>query len=245
MVSKNDFVLTLDVDWAPDFAIDYVAQVLLENRVKATWFITHQSEAIERLRENTELFELGIHPNISPGSTQGKTEDEVLAHVMNIVPGAISMRTHRLYQSTEFLVKAATEYGILIDVSLFLPRAACLQPHRLKWYGSSLWRIPYFWEDDSEHFEDEPIWNLSDHRLNDSGLRVFDFHPIHIALNTERFERYDNLKRVRPLKSWDGEFIEAHINRGKGPRSLFLELVHKLSGRGKRIKEIISDMEQI
>jgi len=213
MESIDDCILTLDIDWAPDFIIDDIAQILIENKVKATWFVTHQSDAIERLRENYELFELGIHPNMLSGSTHGKTEDDVLAYIKNIVPDAISMRTHGLYQTSNFLVKAAKEYDVLIDVSLFLPRAKYLQPHKLKWHGSSLWRIPYFWEDDSEMFEDNPIWNIFDVRMNVDGLKVFDFHPIHIALNTESFERYDSLKKICPLKSWDKAFIESHANK--------------------------------
>lgn len=239
MASTDNLILTLDIDWAPDFVIDQVAQILIENKVKATWFVTHRSEAIERLRENNELFELGIHPNMLFGSTHGKTEDEVLTYVKNIVPDAISMRTHGLYQTSNWLIKAAKEYDVLIDVSLFLPKAAYLQPHQIKWHGSSLWRIPYFWEDDAEMFEDDPIWSLSDEKLNASGLKVFDFHPIHIAINTDRFEKYENLKKIRPLRSWDGEFIEEYIHKGHGPRNLFLELVHQLAGKGDRIKDLV------
>jgi hypothetical protein len=245
VASINDLILTLDIDWAPDFVIDQVAQILIEKEVKATWFVTHQSKAIERLRENNELFELGIHPNMLFGSTHGKTEDEVLTHIKNIVPDAISMRTHGLYQTTNWLVKAAKDYGVLIDVSLFLPRAANLHPHQIKWNCSSLWRIPYFWEDDSEMFEDVPIWSISDERLNVSGLKLFNFHPVHIALNTGRFEKYENLKLMRPLSSWDEEFIEEHTNKGRGFKSLFLELVHQLSGKGNQINELVGNVDMI
>jgi len=34
-------VITLDCDWAPDFVIKYVAGILTERKVKATWFITN------------------------------------------------------------------------------------------------------------------------------------------------------------------------------------------------------------
>ena len=68
-----------------------------------------------------ELFELGIHPNCLPGSTRGNTENGVLAHMKEIVPEAVSMRTHGLYQTSNFLRKAARDYGIEINVSLLLP----------------------------------------------------------------------------------------------------------------------------
>ncbi len=245
MGSINNFILTLDIDWAPDFLIDDIAQILLENKVKATWFVTHQSEAIERLKEHKDLFELGIHPNMLAGSTHGQTEEKVLSYVKKIVPDAVSMRTHGLYQTSNFLVKAAKEFGMLIDVSLFLPRAANLYPHKVKWHGSSLWRMPYFWADDSEVFEDYPIWNISDDRLNVNGLVVFDFHPINIALNTESFERYDRLRKIRPIEKWDKDFIDEFANKGIGPRNLFFDLVYQLSGKGKQIQEIVNDVEEI
>ena len=235
----NDGVITLDIDWAPDGVIDSVARILIERRVKATWFVTHASAAVERLAEHADLFELGIHPNMLPGSTHGRSEDDVMHHMAALVPGAVTMRTHGLYQTSNFLVKAAANYGILNDVSLFLPRAPHVQPHELKWGGSSLWRIPYFWEDDSEMHEDDPIWTLSDARLHVNGLRVFDFHPIHIALNTERFARYDALKAVRPLPSWDDGFIAEHANAGDGPRRLFVELADALAGHGRRVKDMV------
>jgi hypothetical protein len=236
----DNFILTLDIDWAPDFVIDHVASILIENHVKATWFVTHQSEAIDRLKE-TELFELGIHPNMLSGSTHGETEDEVLRYMKSIVPNAVSMRTHGLYQTSKWLVKAAKEYGVLVDVSLFLPRANNLSPHKIKWNGILLWRIPYFWEDDSEMFEDTPIWTLTDARLNVQGLKMLDFHPIHIALNTTRYEHYEYLKSIRPLEFWDEEFVKKYANQGIGPRTLFLDLVKVLAGQGTQIKEIIKE----
>jgi hypothetical protein len=233
-----DGVMTLDIDWAPDAIIDSVAALLIERRVKATWFVTHRSPAVDRLRQHRDLFELGIHPNMLPGSTHGTTENEALAHVLEIVPGAVSMRTHGLYQTSNFLVKAATQFGLRVDVSLFLPRAPHLQPHRITWGGAALWRIPYFWEDDVEMFEERPIWHVSDDRLAVPGLRVFDFHPVHVALNTDRFERYDTLRKTRPLGSWDAAFVDAHARDGDGPRSMFIGLADTLAGRGCLVREL-------
>ena len=235
----DDGVLTLDVDWAPDAIIDSVAGLLVERRVKSTWFITHESAAVDRLRARPDLFELGIHPNMLPGSTHGATEDDALAHVLKIVPGAVAMRTHGLYQTSNFLVKAASQFGVRIDVSLLLPRAAHLQPHRIRWGTAPLWRIPYFWEDDAEMYEERPIWTIDDERLAVEGLRVFDFHPVHVALNTGRFEHYDTLRKTRPLAAWDAAFVSAHARAGAGPRSLFIELADALAGGGRFVSELV------
>ncbi|MFH1769872.1 MAG: hypothetical protein ABH833_04390 [Parcubacteria group bacterium] len=241
----NDYILTLDVDWAPDWMIEYVADVLIRKHVKATWFVTHASPAIEAIQQKRDLFEIGIHPNCLPGSSHGNNEDEVLRHVKEIVPDAISMRTHSLYQSSPFLTRAAIDYGILIDVSLFLPRTPNLVQHCIRWQGAELWRIPYFWEDDSEMLEDDPIWTFSDPRLHGKGLKVFNFHPAYIILNNNTSSVYEKLKREKQLPAWDLDFINPHISNSCGPRTLFLELVDELSiSGGKLIKELVFDKKE-
>ena len=145
----NLYALSVDIDWAPDYMIDYMAQAYTEAGVKCTWFVTHASEAVDRLRSNP-LFELGIHPNFFPGSSHGSTEDEIIRHVLELVPGAKSVRMHALYQSSRLLYKLRHEYGLEIDSSLFVPQTPFLKPHT---FGFSptvapLVRLPYFWEDD-------------------------------------------------------------------------------------------------
>jgi hypothetical protein len=236
----DDYVITIDVEWAPCWMIEYMASILIEKRVKATWFVTHKAPAIEALRKRSDLFELGVHPNFLVGSTHGSSEDKVMRHVKDIVPDAVSMRTHGLYQTSRFLTKAAKDYGISFDVSLFLPRAPDLVYHLLKWQGINLWRIPYFWEDDSEMFEHDPIWTISDPRLHVRGLKIFDFHPPYIALNTDTFSVYEKLKQEKPLPEWDVDFLQPHVSDRHGPRTLFLELVNHLShSGGKWIKELV------
>ncbi len=242
---SNDYILTIDVDWAPDWMIEYVANLLVRKNVKATWFVTHASPAIEAIKHRRDLFEIGIHPNCLPGSTHGNNEDEVLRHIKEIVPDAISMRTHGLYQSSPFLTKAAIDHGISIDVSLFLPRTSNLTQHCIKWHGAELWRIPYFWEDDSEMFEDDPIWTFSDPRLHVKGLKVFDFHLTYIVLNTDTFSVYEKLKYEKQLSMWDLDFIRPHVSNSHGPKTLFFELVDYLSNSGGRwIRELVSSKKK-
>jgi len=42
-------MITLDCDWAPDFVLEYVADILTKNKVKATWFITNKSPFLSEL----------------------------------------------------------------------------------------------------------------------------------------------------------------------------------------------------
>lgn len=233
--------LTFDTDWAPDFIIDEASSVLIANKVKTTWFITHNSPAINRLRQYPELFELGIHPNFYLGSTHGKTEDEIMAHTKSIIPDAITMRTHGLYQNSNFLKRAVRDFGIKIDVSLFLPYTPNITPHYLPLENTitPLLRVPFFWEDDLELFNPECSWNSNDPKYNQPGLKIFNFHPIHIALNSYSLKQYNELKTKNSIINCKPDDIRLYKNHNEGTETLFLQIVSLLSGKGNFFKDLM------
>jgi hypothetical protein len=218
-------VVTLDIDWAPDFVLEAILERLDAKGIRATWFITHDSPGVRRLITRTDRHEFGLHPNFLPGSTQGASEREILAGLKTLLPNAHLMRTHGLVQSTEILRTAANEFDIKIDVSLFLPGQPYLRPHllNLNHDGTGLVRVPYFWEDDIEASSERPSWSPTDARLSLPGLQVYDFHPIHIYLNTDRMERYHQLKQYGPLSQVTPEQVKCHINRDTAGVGTFFE----------------------
>jgi hypothetical protein len=161
-VCHTNPVITLDCDWAPDFVISHVAEILSNKGVKATWFVTNESPILEDLRKNY-LFELGIHPNFGANSTQGADPDSILANLKKILPTAKSIRNHSLIQSSDLLAKFH-KYGIENDVSLFLPKTANLYPHYIK--HIKLLRFPYFWEDDVEMEEGKECYSINESCLS-------------------------------------------------------------------------------
>jgi peptidoglycan/xylan/chitin deacetylase (PgdA/CDA1 family) len=48
----NEIALTFDVDFAEDTVIDETVKLLKESNTKSTWFVTHDSPAIQRLKED-------------------------------------------------------------------------------------------------------------------------------------------------------------------------------------------------
>ena len=100
MTNNTKFAITFDTDWAPDWMMNEIASILISNEVKSTWFVTHDSPFLTVLREKPSLFEIGIHPNCFPGSTQGSNEDEILANLKKSAPEAISMRTSLNFKNT-------------------------------------------------------------------------------------------------------------------------------------------------
>jgi len=236
----NNIFITIDVDWAPDFVIDFVADVLIEYQVKSTWFITHLSPAIEQLALLPDLFEFGIHPNFLNGSTQGKTPSEILDYCFKIVPRAKCMRTHSLVQSSPLLGEILQRTPVEIDVSLFLPHVPNLQPFEYHANDKSLLRVPYFWEDDYETGRPKPIWRFSS-LASSEGLKVFDFHPIHVYLNSHNLDAYSQLKRQGYNADIPPKLIRKYIQQGEGTQTMFMDIVLELSRYG--YSNFISDIQ--
>lgn len=240
----QELVLTLDVDWAPDFMLDFVIDVLAVRMIKSTWFMTHPSPAIERLRRLPELFELGIHPNFRPGSSHGATPEEILKHCLGLVPEAESMRTHSLVQSSTMLDAVLRLTPIKVDVTHFLPRHPNLRPFEFRSRGRGLWRVPFNWQDDYELYEGAPCWDLQSILRWGPGLTVLNFHPCLIYMNANDPARFDEFRRsIGHLPELKAQEADRFSTGGPGPRTLFLEVLDYLAagGSGRLIRDVVAD----
>lgn len=238
----QDFAITLDVDWAPDCAIDAVASLLVEHRTKATWFITHASPAVERLRAHGGLFELGVHPNFHEGSTHGTNPADVLNHVMTLVPDATSVRTHGLVQSTRLFGLMLERTPLRNDVSLLLSYAPGLRSAPLRVGRGEMRRIPFFWEDDLEVDRTDARWHVDWVDCHDPGLKVFAFHPLAVYINWCCSAQLDGIRRASPnFSAASPEGVEAFVNRaGDGARTTFDALLawSDAGARSRTIREL-------
>jgi hypothetical protein len=200
--------LTFDIDWAHDGVLETAIALVERADLHATWFVTHDTPLLARLRENPK-FELGLHPNFLPllmrgDPANGATAEEVLDRLLAIVPEAKSVRSHSLVQSGR-LLELFRDKGITHEASAFLPEASgmTLRPW-IDWFG--VVRVPYFWEDD--------FWcgfgrtgNPAE-LLTGPGIRGFDFHPIHVFLNTDSLSRYESAR----ADFRDPDRLRAHVN---------------------------------
>ena len=238
-MKKNKIILSLDIDWAPDFILYSVAEKLISQNIKSTWFVTHKTPFIDFLRKRSDLFELGIHPNFLPKSSQGSTPQEVLEYCMNIIPEATSIRSHSLFQSTHIANLIKKETPIKIDTSLFLYEMPYIRPFPLHTPHGILKRLPFIWMDDHELLQPEILWRL-DRFIKITGTQVFLFHPIHIYLNTPSIEHYKNMKLSTPhLPNVHQKDLDCFIYLGNGVANLldsFIKDVYSL-GEGAFIKD--------
>lgn len=226
---ENSVCVTIDIDWAADFMIDQVAEILAEHTIPCTWFCTHATPALARLRARSELFELGIHPNFLPGSTHGEDMDAVLSHCLKIVPEAVSSRSHAVVQSGRLLSHLLSQTPIRNECSTFLPEMGGVYPLRHQLQSGVLTRLPFIWADDYHLCKQTPAWSASS-LVQSPGLKVLTFHPVHIYLNSPSLAFYDEM---RPLvSSGTQDQIAANTYKGDGIGTLFRNLCRRLGTAG-------------
>jgi hypothetical protein len=222
--------ITLDIDWCHDEVLAYTINLLEQEGASATWFVTHDTPLLERLRANPK-FELGIHPNfnflLQGDSRNGKDAEEVVDRMLEIVPEAKSVRSHSMTQNSRLLDLFA-EKGITHESNHFIPYHTGIRVKPWKLWNN-LCRVPYNWEDDvhimyskiqiHEHNPSEIVLSSEN-----NGLMVFDFHPIHVFLNAESIDRYEQSRSMHhnPKK------LINHRFKGYGTSSRFADLL-KLS----------------
>ena len=225
---NNKVLISLDIDWAPDFVLEKTARIFEEYQVKSTWFVTHDSEFVRFMLTKPDLFELGIHPNFFKGSTQGSTEREVLLYLLNIIPNATSVRTHGLFQYSGLMRKMCVDYGIRLDSSIFLPYMQNISPHHID-YGlenqNRLIRAPYYWGDYTAFSRPEGIGEPNDELLSPRGMKIFNFHPIHIGLNSSDLIAYEELKARKSMSEIDSLEFSPFVQKPYGSRDFLIDLV--------------------
>lgn len=222
----NKILLSFDTDWAPDFVIEKIINILIKNRIKSTWFITHNSPMIDKIKKNTELFEIGLHPNFYPCSDHGNTEEKILTNIQKLYPNATSIRTHGLYQNSRLFNKILDILpNIKVDVSLYLPQLKQIEAFDL--YITSLKklkRIPFVWEDDMEFLKSQN-WSLNKFKKN-KGITILNFHPIHVYLNSSNSKNYNEIKKkYRIISEVPEKFLKQFISKNEGSRSMFDECI--------------------
>lgn len=217
---NTNIYLTFDIDWASDEVLSYTIDLLETYGARATFFVTHDTKLLNRMRKNPN-FELGIHPNFNfllNGSHElGANYKEVIERLLEIVPEAKSVRSHSVTQNSHIL-GAFQELGLTHDSNHFVSVIADIELKPwLLWNG--LIRCPYFWEDDV-HYTEKDDYTV-DQLLMRKGLKIFDFHPIHVFLNTEHATRYEESKYCH--RNWTE--LQSFKNTDYGTENILIEIL--------------------
>ena len=211
--------LTVDVDWAHDEILEDAIDLVSVTGASCTWMLTHKTDLADDLSRNPR-FEIGLHPNFND-LLEGTVDRDggaagILDRLLNVYPEARTVRSHSVTQSAR-LSSLFFERGIRFESNDYIPAAqiSFLQPWSLE---NGITKVPFFYSDQLVCASTAPeLRELVSRR----GLKVFNFHPIHIFLNTESLDRYE---RTRSLHTNPKELFKYRYN-GYGTRNRFIELL--------------------
>lgn len=225
-------LITIDTDWAPDYAIEDLRTLWNQFPVPIFIFATNSSKALDDWAAHS-LVEIGIHPNFAQGSSHGGQIDSVLDHLLDIFPRARACRTHGNMMSTNIMIALCMRTHFEFDFSLFAPVQPNLTPHIYSYLGGRVLRVPYNWEDSYATAQTAGSLCSGVKHWGASSLpQVLNFHPVHTFLNTSRYSDYIAMKKsLGPVHLWPRKAVlESKPSRAEwGVRDEFLkaiELIH-------------------
>lgn len=228
-MDKPFYCITSDIDWVNDYCITDFVDLCNQYGVSPTIFATHESEALKKMVDNKQV-DLGIHPNFFPNSTQGSIPTEIIENLLEIYPSSRSFRSHSFFENTP-IIRNLVSHGLKYDSNLCLYFQPNIVPLNT---GAGTIRFPVFWEDDIHWSQPDFEWSFTRYleHFKTPGLKILNFHPIHVILNTPHNEFYQD------RKGQIDDISENNINQlrfaGKGTRTFFIEFLEYLSSIGEK-----------
>lgn len=224
-LDKPIFVLTSDHDWAPDWALSAMLEILETHAVPLHLFVTNKSEVLRTKRSNITL---GIHPNFLPGSTQGDSTRAIIDFCRTLVPAANTFRSHSISENNHTLLDLA-RHGFIADSNLVTFLQPGLTPII---HGTGLLRFPVFFEDDvflwwaTPELQPTTLTSL----LFTPGLKILNFHPSLVAINAPSVEYFNARRPMLFAPSKSRRQIDSH--EGRGVATLLVELINMVRAGG-------------
>ena len=214
--------LSFDMDWAPEYMIQNVINIINHYNVNSTFFVTNKSEKITETFESQ--IEVASHLYVSPNSSQGDKLGVVLDKFRSWYPNKVieGNRFHLLNQSYRDLVCMGRN-GYSYDISALRFNTPYILPAFHKDLHMTL--LSYFWEDGICENSDIPL-SLSEINIDSPGIKVFNFHPMNIYINGHNSQARTNfLKKNIDLLNTPEEIASKFRKEGLGASNLIHELL--------------------
>ena len=217
--------ISMDLDWASDEVLRDSLSLLQAAGARATFFLTHRPDV------SLDGHETAIHPHFATLDLEGHLRER-----LTLFPGAVGTRSHALFDTYRLQTHYA-QVGIRYQSNVVQYLQAGLRP-----YAISPWvtEVPIFFMDNIDILMrgSSGASRIADLGLERPGLKVFDFHPIHVFLNTDSLERYEAAK---PYQRDIERLSRMRNSSGYGVRDLFvslLEHVKRSSGQWPLLSEV-------
>ncbi|RAP27576.1 hypothetical protein DID74_00285 [Candidatus Marinamargulisbacteria bacterium SCGC AG-333-B06] len=195
---KNKFMLTFDIDWVDDHILDFLLNEINKINVKVTLFVTHKTKYLDVFRKH-ENIELGIHPNFnSCFESEQHNVESILDQILNIVPEATVSRSHSLTTSGRWL-ELYKNKGIKYLSNYMMEWQTNIRPFN---HINQLIEVPIFFADDGLIYNTIINENVISNVIKKSknfkeSVKVFNFHPIHLYLNSTSYNYYTENKEKK------------------------------------------------
>lgn len=219
-------LLTFDQDWAPNWMLESIFESWkFKGLSNAVFFVTSNSdhETIALLEQMK--FEIGIHPNFDGCNKEDDFIREV-SLLLEKAPNVNKIRSHRLLSSNLISEILAQHFPQIIHDYSFI---SYMQNSRIEKFPTTFGmqnRICMSWEDDIALRGD----NFEQSLLNVFQLdyAVLDFHPIHIYLNTDKFDSYLKVRNNIDIPNSKHDELLPFINNiNFGVRNFFEAVITK------------------
>lgn len=221
----NRLVVTIDLDWACEPAIEDTLDTLEKLSISPSVFITHRSARVEASMNSLEV---GLHPYFGPNSSHGSSIAEVVNHVTHLPHNFRGFRCHRFATCNESK-KALMDAGMLVSSNVCTDLET-ISPFRDRF---GLIEVPIFLEDGGYLWRKYPLEmnNFLLQAIRQPGPKVLLIHPMHFALNTPDFNYMANIKQNISRKEWN-ELSKNSLDgmrwKGRGIRDLMIEIIESI-----------------
>ena len=218
------FCYTSDIDWASEAVLDLFFDILDENGINPTLFLTHNSPIIKK-RQDMEKVECGIHPNFLPDSSHGNSYQEVIESCIKLAPKAKGFRCHRFFDVTDIthLLRNTYGYKYMSNMGTILQTEISPVLHE-----SGLIHFPVFFEDGTHlyHKMDLNILNYAKY-LDSPGIKIISFHPMNLVFNSPSLSYMRELKDSISREGYQNlskKEIDTRKNQSRGIRDTVLQI---------------------
>lgn len=224
-------IVTVDLDWAPEPAIEETLDYLQERGIIPTVFATHRSSRVE---SSLHQIEVGLHPFFHPSSSHGKTLEEIVDSVMSIPHNIPAFRCHRYAtcnESNNQMIQAGMKVASNICTNLeivspFIDRLGLIQ-------------VPIYFEDGGY------LWNYdllkTTFQVVEEAIIVINIHPMHFVVNTPFFDYMVQIKKQFTRENWIGMSRKQLDNlryKGKGIRQVIIGLIDSFKQKDSLFRSI-------
>ena len=210
----------MDTDWCSEDVLQNALALFQTHDLPCTIFVTGSYATLQHY--DSSRLEIGLHPNFNDATAAGY--EAKLRALRDMYPQAEGVASHAMLSST-LILDLFKRYGFKYERNWLVYK----NPEATAFYHyNGLLRLPIFWEDDI-WFSTEPGAPFSAALLPAGRFRyIFNFHPLHLYLNTESSAHYQAFK---PFQR-EPEKLAGYIGKGYGARAFFEDLARHIKKHG-------------